>query len=563
MASIPVVVRHGGKKYDLELDTSLPGEVFKTQLYSLTGVEPERQKVLIKGGQLKDDTDFQTLNLKPGHAFMMVGTPLGAGLAKAPGPIKFLEDMTEKDLAKVKGAIPSGLQNLGNTCYMNSTLQTLRSVPELHEELERYRSDGGSSISRSSLFSSLSRGSNSDLTGSLRDLFQQMGDTTEGFPPLKFVNSLRIAFPQFDQKDRHGHYAQQDAEECYSQVLTALRQNLADTSSQTPSESKSSRKFVDTYFAGKMKTITKCDEDSEEAEQEGEETFLKLNCHISVSINHLKDGILAGLTESIEKRSEKLGRDAMYTKTSKVTRLPKYLTCHFVRFFWKKDINKKAKIMRKVTFPFHLDATDFCTDELKEKIIPVREKLRELHRNEEDRRKQRRKARTIFVEPTAEERGAADKMDIDSEKATGDPTPSKAVSLEEEDWDTALAPLLDDEISADVGANHSGLYELQAIITHQGASADSGHYCAYVRKSDEDEEEDVDGKGKGKAPAGGLAGGGGAEGSTWWFFNDEKVTEVGWDRIETLAGGGESHSALILLYKSLDMTPRSKKRTSP
>ncbi|KAK6350345.1 deubiquitinating enzyme [Orbilia brochopaga] len=561
MATIPVVVKHGGKKYDLELDTSLPGEVFKMQIYSVTGVEPERQKVLIKGGQLKDDTDISKLGIKPGHAFMMMGTPLGAGLAKAPASIKFLEDMSEKDLAQVKGAIPSGLHNLGNTCYMNSTLQALRSVPELHQELAKYQSNASSSSAGPSNIMSLIRGSGSDLTGNLRDLFKQMGETTEGFRPLSFVHALRTAFPQFDQKDRTGNYAQQDAEECYSQILTALRQTLA-----TAEESKN-EKFVDTYFSGKMKTTLTCDEDPEEKPQEGEDTFIKLNCHITVTVNHLKDGILAGLTEKIEKRSDKLERDAIYTKTSKVSRLPKYLTCHLLRFFWKRDINKKAKIMRKVTFPFHLDATDFCTEELKEKIIPVRDKLRELRRNEEDRIKQRRKARTVFIEPAAEEENKGDdKMDIDKDKATEAPVATK-VPEEEEDWDMALAPLLDDEISADIGANHSALYELQAIISHQGASADSGHYCSYVRKTDDEEEEEEEGKGKGKgkrkAPAGGLAGGGGAESSSWWFFNDEKVTEVGWDRIETLAGGGEAHSALILLYKAVDMTPRLKKAVKP
>ena len=43
-----VVVRHAGKKYDVEVDTSEPGIVFKNQLYSLTNVAPERQKILMK-----------------------------------------------------------------------------------------------------------------------------------------------------------------------------------------------------------------------------------------------------------------------------------------------------------------------------------------------------------------------------------------------------------------------------------------------------------------------------------------------------------------------------------
>jgi ubiquitin carboxyl-terminal hydrolase 14 len=149
--SSTVVVKHQGKKYNVDLDPTTTGETFKFQLYSLTGVEPERQKILVKGGQLKDDTDLGKLGVKPGHTFMMMGTPSSEGLAALQKPtekIRFLEDMTEAEAAQQEGATPAGLQNLGNTCYMNATLQTLRSIPELQEELASYASRFDSSFNR-------------------------------------------------------------------------------------------------------------------------------------------------------------------------------------------------------------------------------------------------------------------------------------------------------------------------------------------------------------------------------------------------------------------------------
>ncbi|KAL9098038.1 MAG: hypothetical protein Q9187_009746, partial [Circinaria calcarea] len=119
MAVIPVIVKHQGKRHDVELDPTSTGETFKYQLYSLTGVEPDRQKILVKGGQLKDETELSTLGAKPGQTFMMMGTPAsgeGAGVFERPKEkMRFVEDMTEAEAAKAEGATPSGLQNLGNT----------------------------------------------------------------------------------------------------------------------------------------------------------------------------------------------------------------------------------------------------------------------------------------------------------------------------------------------------------------------------------------------------------------------------------------------------------------
>ncbi|GAA6071738.1 ubiquitin carboxyl-terminal hydrolase 14, partial [Tachysurus ichikawai] len=246
-------VKWGKEKFEaVELNTEEPPMVFKAQLFALTGVQPDRQKVMIKGGTLKDE-EWGNIKIKNGMTFLMMGSADTLPEEPAVRPM-FVEDMTEEQLASAM-ELPCGLTNLGNTCYLNATVQCLRSVPELRTSLKKYsgalRSSGANAPSQY-------------ITAALRDLYESMDKTSSSIPPIILLQFLHMAFPQFAEKDDQGQYLQQDANECWVQLMRVLQQKLETQEPETPIQmsvgdgdaaaSSAKKNFIDQFFGVEFDT---------------------------------------------------------------------------------------------------------------------------------------------------------------------------------------------------------------------------------------------------------------------------------------------------------------------
>uniref|UniRef100_A0A8C5HKG3 Ubiquitin carboxyl-terminal hydrolase n=1 Tax=Gouania willdenowi TaxID=441366 RepID=A0A8C5HKG3_GOUWI len=338
-------VKWGKEKFDgVELNTEEPPMVFKAQLFALTGVQPDRQKVMIKGGTLKDD-EWGNIKLKNGMTLLMMGSAEALPEEPSDRPM-FVEDMTEEQLASAL-ELPCGLTNLGNTCYMNATVQCLRSVPELKARW---------ALLTLTMLTMLTLRSSS----ALRDLYETMEKTSSSLPPIILLQFLHMAFPQFAEKGDQGQYLQQDANECWLQMMRVLQQKLEPLESETSMEtqpeggaasSSEKKNFIDQYFGVEFETCMKCTESEDEEPIKGKESQLQLSCFINQEVKYLATGLRLRLQEEITKMSPSLERNALYIKSSKLSRLPAYLTVQMVRFYYKEKESVNAKVLKQLKKP--------------------------------------------------------------------------------------------------------------------------------------------------------------------------------------------------------------------
>ena len=110
----------------------------------------------------------------------------------------------------------------------------------------------------------------------LRDLYDSM-EKSATIHPLILLQVLHNALPRFAEKNEHGNFAQQDANEFWTELMRMLQIKLKSESLASAAYNS----FIDQYFSGVFKVEMKCIESENEPSVYSTENFLQLSCFIS------------------------------------------------------------------------------------------------------------------------------------------------------------------------------------------------------------------------------------------------------------------------------------------
>lgn len=551
------LVKWGKESIEIEMDPSTGVEGLKQQLQARTGVPMDRMKIMPKSkglwkGVLKDTQDLSALNLSgisPPIQMLMMGS------ATLPvEPVKktvFLEDLPPEEAAKM--VEPSGLVNLGNTCYLNSVTQCLRVIPQLRDGLRSYTPSTSNGASQQGQMHAL-------LLKSLLSTMESLDKSPKAISPNNLVMSTKMSFPQMAQTGPGGAPMQQDAEEFYSSIMGVCAGEMRGESAinaafhgEKPSGDAldGADNVIDAVFGMKMEETLTCDELTATTTDDAMDTdanalmeppvvtydlHRKLVCNIQggsdsssqVNITHIGEGIQLSLTGKLEKYSEALGRNAQWTRSQKIARLPPCLVVQFGRFYWKATPDSqdhagvKCKVMKPVGFHSVFDVYEFCSDKVKKVLKVARDKALA---EEEDR-----VAKKLRGEDDDDEDKKEDVAMVEDDEEAAALKAALAMSVEPEQ----------PPVGPGLPAEFQGLYELFAVVTHKGRDADGGHYMGWVKA------DNTDSNGKKREKIADSD----EDNDDWFVFDDDEVSPCKTEDILKLKGGGDWHMSYLNFYRA-------------
>lgn len=154
---------------------------------------------------------------------------------------------------------------------MNAVVQCFNSVSELRDALKNFEEPSAPAAQ--------------SITSVLKKTFERMESGGTAIPML-LLETLHTNFPQFAQPGENGAYRQQDANECWCELMKLLQQKLPPKGDVSKYKS-----FIEQYFGGSFDVTMKCGETDDESVTKSVENFLQLSCFISQEVKYMHSGL--------------------------------------------------------------------------------------------------------------------------------------------------------------------------------------------------------------------------------------------------------------------------------
>ncbi|CAN6214780.1 unnamed protein product [Urochloa humidicola] len=243
------------------------------------------------------------------------------------------------------GRIGAGLQNLGNTCYLNSVLQCLTYT----EPFAAYLQSGKHKSScRTSGFCALCA-----LQNHVKTALQSTGKIVT---PSLIVKNLRCISRRFRNS------RQEDAHELMVNLLESMHKCCLPSGVPSESQSAYEKSLVHKIFGGRLRSQVKCTRCSHCSNKF--DPFLDLSLDIAKATtlvralqNFTEEELLDGGQKQYQ--CERCRQKVVAKKRFTIDKAPNVLTVHLKRF---SPFNPREKIDKKVDFQPVLDLKPFVSD---------------------------------------------------------------------------------------------------------------------------------------------------------------------------------------------------------
>ncbi|XP_048544504.1 ubiquitin carboxyl-terminal hydrolase 23-like isoform X1 [Triticum urartu] len=293
---------------------------------------------------------FQMETLNPdaagGAATAAAGAARGEAEARRPEKAEALGLDPELTVARIYlGRIGAGLQNLGNTCYLNSVLQCLTYTEPFAAYLQSGRHK---SSCRTAGFCALCA-----LQNHVKTALQSTGKIVT---PSQIVKNLRCISRSFRNS------RQEDAHELMVNLLESMHKCCLPSGVPSESASAYEKSLVHRIFGGRLRSQVKCTRCSHCSNTF--DPFLDLSLDIGKATtlvralqNFTEDELLDGGQKQYQ--CERCRQKVVAKKRFTIDQAPNVLTVHLKRF---SPFRPREKIDKKVDFQPVLDLKPFMSD---------------------------------------------------------------------------------------------------------------------------------------------------------------------------------------------------------